>query len=102
MNNLVELYSTQLRVLRQWRGGRGALFRRLVIVLLVSIIAFFITEWLDPSIQILHPIGALEVVLLMAALNAVVRPVVLAFIAPRSLILTGIAVLVLQILVSSS
>jgi uncharacterized membrane protein YvlD (DUF360 family) len=99
MNNLVELYGTQLRVLRQWRGGRGALFRRLVIVLLVSIIAFFITEGLDPSIQILHPIGAVEVVLLMAALNAVVRPVVLAFIAPRSLILTGIAVLVLQILV---
>src|SRR5436190_5953131 len=99
MNNLVELYSTQIRVLRQWRGGRGALIRRLVIVLLVSIIAFLITDWLDPSIQILQPIGAVEVIVLMAALNAVVRPVVLAFLAPRSLILTGIAVLVIQILV---
>ena len=35
----------------------------------------------------------------MALLNALVRPVVLAIVAPRSLVLTGIAVLVLQILV---
>jgi uncharacterized membrane protein YvlD (DUF360 family) len=99
MNDLVELYSTQIRVLRQWRGGRGALIRRLVIVLLVSIIAFFITDWLDPSIQILQPIGAVEVIVVMAVLNAIIRPVVLAFLAPRSLILTGIAVLVIQIVV---
>ena len=35
----------------------------------------------------------------MAIFNAVIRPVVLAFVAPRSLVLTGIAVLLLQILV---
>ena len=37
--------------------------------------------------------------MVMAVLNAVVRPLVLTFVAPRSLILTGVSVLVLQVLV---
>src|SRR5262249_5705654 len=44
-------------------------------------------------------LGSLEVIIVMALLNALVRPVLLTFVAPRSLILTGILVLVLQILV---
>ena len=99
MSSLVEMYRTQLRVLRDWRGGQRALARRLVLVLIVSVIAFAITDWLDPFIVMLNPIGAVEIVLLMAALNALIRPVVLAFVAPRSLILTGIVVLAAQVAV---
>ena len=99
MDNLLRLYRTQIKVLREWRGGPVALARRLVIVLFVSVVAFLITEWLDPFIEMLHPIGAVEIVLLMALLNAIVRPVLLAFVAPRSLIATGILVLVAQVAV---
>ena len=84
MRRLLDLYATQIRVLREWRGGPSALAKRLVIVLVVSAVAFVITDWLDPFITMIHPIGAVEIVLLMAALNALVRPVVLAFVAPRS------------------
>jgi uncharacterized membrane protein YvlD (DUF360 family) len=99
MGGLRELYSTQLRVLRKWRGGRWALLKRLVLVLVVSVAAFTITEWLDPFIHMTRLLGAVEVVVLMAVLNALVRPLVLAFVAPRSLILTGIVVLILQVVV---
>jgi len=99
MARLVDLYATQLRVLRDWRGGQVALAKRLVIVLLVSAVAFVITEWVDPFITMTRLTGAIEVVLLMALLNAVVRPVLLVFVAPRSLVLTAIVVLLAQVVV---
>jgi uncharacterized membrane protein YvlD (DUF360 family) len=99
MSRFVALYTTQIRVLREWRGGRAALLKRLVIVTLVSIISFAVTAWLLPGLQVTRLIGAVEMIAVMAILNAVVRPAVLAFLAPRSLILTGIAVLVIQVLV---
>jgi uncharacterized membrane protein YvlD (DUF360 family) len=97
--NLRAMYSTQLRVLWEWRGGRRALLKRLVVTLVVSAIAFYVTAWLMPSITIDRFLDGVLVVVLMALLNAVIRPAVLALVAPRSLILTGIAVLVLQVLV---
>ncbi|MEI8334789.1 MAG: phage holin family protein [Chloroflexota bacterium] len=94
-----DFYATQLRVLWEWRGGRRALVKRLLVTLLVSAFAFYATAWLMPSIALDRFVDGVLVVILMAILNAVVRPLVLAFVAPRSLILTGIAVLVLQVLV---
>ena len=46
----IDLYRTQLRVLWEWRGGRRALIKRLLITLVVSAIAFGVTAWLLPSI----------------------------------------------------
>ncbi|HEY6570972.1 MAG TPA: phage holin family protein, partial [Candidatus Limnocylindrales bacterium] len=97
--NLTALYTTQLRVLWQWRGGRKALIKRLLITLLVSSIAFLLTALLLPGITLDRLLDGVIVVIVMALLNALVRPVVLAIVAPRSLILTGISVIVLQILV---
>ena len=95
----IDFYSTQLRVLWEWRGGPRALVKRLLITLVVSAIAFMATAWLLPSITVDRILDGVIVVILMALLNAVIRPVVLAFVAPRSLILTGIAVLLLQVLI---
>ncbi len=95
----IALYGTQLRVLWEWRGGRWALVKRLAITLVVSAIAFWVTAWLLPNITVDDFLDGVFVVIAMAVLNALVRPVVLAFVAPRSLILTGIAVLLLQVLV---
>ena len=99
MSNLVEFYETQLRLLWEWRGGPWALIKRLLITLVVSAIAFSLTAWLLPNITIDRFASGAVVVVVMALLNAVVRPLVLGFVAPRSLILTAISVLVLQILV---
>ena len=97
--NLVQLYSAQLRILWEWRGGRVALLKRLIITLVVSTISFGVTVWLLPNIYWDRFLDGVIVVVVMALLNAIIRPVVLALVAPRSLILTGIAVLVLQVLV---
>ena len=50
--NLAALYTTQLRVLWEWRGGRKALLKRLLITLIVSTVAFLLTAWLLPGIHV--------------------------------------------------
>jgi uncharacterized membrane protein YvlD (DUF360 family) len=93
------MYATQLRVLWEWRGGRRALVKRLVVTLVVSAVAFWLTAAILPNITVDRFLDGIMVIILMALLNAVIRPVILAFVASRSLVLTGITVLVLQILV---
>ena len=93
------MYRTQLRVLWEWRGGPWALFKRLVITLLVSAIAFYLTAGLLRTVSVDRFLDGVFVIIVMALFNAIVRPVVLALVAPRSLVLTGISVLLLQVLV---
>ena len=50
MGRLIDFYATQARILWEWRGGPWALFKRLVITLLVSTISFVLTAWLLPGI----------------------------------------------------
>ncbi|HEY4189574.1 MAG TPA: phage holin family protein [Candidatus Limnocylindrales bacterium] len=97
--SIVALYTTQLRVLWEWRGGRRALLKRLLITLIVSVVAFALTAWLLPGLHIDQLRDGIIVVIAMALLNALVRPVVLAFVAPRSLILTAISVILLQVVI---
>jgi uncharacterized membrane protein YvlD (DUF360 family) len=95
---LASFYATQIRVLWDWRGGRLALLRRLVITLLVSTVSFMATAWLLGSHMSVDRLvdGALAVILI-ALFNAIIRPVVLALVAPISLVLVAVFVLVLQI-----
>ena len=97
IRRMLGFYRLQLRVLWEWRGGRLALVKRLLITLIVSAIAFYATAWLLPSITIDRFLDGIVVVVVMALLNAIVRPFILALVLPRSLILTGIATLVLQV-----
>ncbi len=99
IRKMLGFYRLQLRILWEWRGGKWALVKRLLITLVVSAIAFYATAWLLPSITIDHFADGIVVVIVMALLNAIVRPFILALVLARSLILTGIAVLVLQVLV---
>jgi uncharacterized membrane protein YvlD (DUF360 family) len=99
VNRYLNLYRTQIQVLRHWRGGGWALARRLVLVLILSTLAFAITDWIDPGIHTVGVIGAVEMVVVMAVLNAVLRPLLLFLVAPHSLLLTGLAVLVAQVVV---
>ena len=97
VSRLIGFYGTQLRVLWEWRGGRVALLKRLVITLVVATISFLATAWLIPRLTVDRPLDGAIAVILMALFNAAVRPVVLALAAPVSLILVGILVLVLQV-----
>ena len=99
MRSVLDLYRTQVRILWNWRGGPWALTKRIVVTLLVSTIAFLATAWILPGMSITRIVDATLAVLLMGAFNILVRPLLLALVAPRSLILTGILVIVLQVLV---
>ena len=89
MSRLVDFYATQVRILWNWRGGPWALFKRLVITLLVSTIALLATAGILPGITVGRPVDAVVAVVIMAAFNALVRPVLLALVAPISLVLLG-------------
>ena len=95
--SILDFYKAQLRVIWEWRGGPWALAKRFLITLVVASIAFVLTAWILPRIEIDRYTDAVLAVILMALFNALVRPVVLAIVAPRSLVLTGIAVIVLQV-----
>jgi uncharacterized membrane protein YvlD (DUF360 family) len=98
MGGLIDFYATQVRVLRHWQGGPVALVKRLVITLLVATVSFLGTVWiLDPRMTVDRPADAALAVILMALFNAVIRPVLLIMAAPISLVLTGILVLILQV-----
>jgi len=98
MSRLLGFYATQVRVLWEWRGGRLALLRRLIVTLLVATVAFMATAWvLGDHMQVDRFIDGAIAVTLMALFNALIRPVVLALAAPVSLILVGVLVLVLQV-----
>ena len=102
MSRLVDFYRTQVRILWEWRGGRRALLKRLVITLLVSTVSLIVTAGILPGVTIGRLVDAVIAVILMALFNAIVRPVLLTFVAPRSLVLLGVLVIVLQIVTSSS
>src|SRR6478752_7952035 len=97
MSRLLDFYRTQVRILWEWRGGRRALLKRLVVTLLVSTVSLIVTAAILPGVTIGRFIDAVVAVILMALFNAIVRPVLLTFAAPRSLVLLGVLVLVLQV-----
>ncbi|HEX2469672.1 MAG TPA: phage holin family protein [Candidatus Limnocylindrales bacterium] len=96
MTRLIDFYATQLRLLWEWRGGRLALLRRLAITVTVATISFAVTAWLLPGLIVESLTAAALAVTLISIFNAAVRPVILAALVPVSLILTAVAVLVLQ------
>ena len=99
MTNLLNLYRTQVRILWNWRGGWWALTKRIIITLLVATVAFMATAFILPGIAVVRVLDAVIAVSLMGLFNVLVRPLLLSIVAPRSLVLTGILVIVLQVLV---
>jgi uncharacterized membrane protein YvlD (DUF360 family) len=97
MQNLIDFYKTQVRILWEWRGGRWALVKRLVITLVVSTISLILTAGLMPGVTIGRVLDAVVAVVLMTLFNAVVRPVLLVIAGNRSLILLAVLVLILQV-----
>lgn len=93
---LKDLYGTQIALLWRWRLGRRALIRRAVLSLVISVIAFVITAWLLPQLQVDDVWSAIAAIIFLAAFNLLIRPVLLALIAGRSVILLAILTIVIQ------
>lgn len=96
LRRLIDFYAMQARLVWEWRGGWVALVRRLVVTVAVATASFTITALIVPGISVGSLLAATLAVLWITLFNALIRPVVLAVIAPWSLILMGVAVLVLQ------
>ena len=97
MGDLFDVYATQARLIWDWRGGPVSLVKRGVLTLVVATISFAVTAAIMPGISIDNLAAATFAVILVALFNALVRPVLLAIVAPWSLIAMGILVVVLQI-----
>ncbi len=97
MSRLIAFYKTQVEILWKWRGGPVALLKRLVITFVVAVISLIITAGILPGVTIGRVADAAIAVVLMTLFNALVRPVILTLVSPISLLLTGILVIVLQI-----
>src|SRR5262245_29274687 len=97
VRRLIEYCQTPLRVRWQWGGGRVAILRRRAITVAVASVSFVVTAWLLPGLVVASLGAAILAVILVSIFNAAIRPVILALFVPVSLILTGIAALVLQV-----
>ena len=99
MNTLqrtVRLYQTQFELLWRWRGGRWALVKRSLVAFLAALIAFNITAWLLPQLDIVTLGGGLWAVILIAALNLLIRPVIIGLVASRSVVALVLLTLLFQ------
>jgi uncharacterized membrane protein YvlD (DUF360 family) len=103
MNTLqrtVSLYRTQFELLWRWRAGRWALLKRALVALVAALIAFYITAWLLPGqLQVASLAGGLAGVVIIAALNLLVRPILIGLVASRSVVMLVALTLIFQVFV---
>jgi len=93
------LYRTQIDLMWRWRAGRVALLRRALVAVFASLVALIITAALSPTLKVTDLWAALAAVIVISALNLLVRPVLLALVMDRSIVLLVIATLVFQTIV---
>ena len=98
--SLKAIYGTEIELLWRWRPGGRALVGRALLSILVSLVAFYLTAWLVPSLISIDQFGSgLLAVLLISALNLLVRPALLVLVASRSIAALVILTLLFQTLV---
>ena len=99
VRRLIGFYALQARLLWDWRPGRLPLLRRALVSLLVGGVSLAVTAWLLPGVTIRDAATAIAVVVLLAFLNALVRPVLLAVIAPFSVLGLVVVSFAFQVLI---
>jgi uncharacterized membrane protein YvlD (DUF360 family) len=99
LRRLVTFYQTQFELLWKWRPGRRALIKRGLISLVVGFVSLWLTIYLVPGLSADSGLTILTAVILIALLNAFVRPVVLALFVGVSVVMVIAATFVMQVLV---
>jgi uncharacterized membrane protein YvlD (DUF360 family) len=101
MRRLIDFYRLQIQVMRTWRPSGGSRVRRLLATLIISVLSFGGAVWITPGVDLAPGapiIGSLLLAaIVLAVLNALVRPVFIALFAGVSVIAVVIATLVFQI-----
>jgi uncharacterized membrane protein YvlD (DUF360 family) len=97
MNGIVNFYRTQIELMWRWRAGRVALIKRAVIALVAGVIAINLTAWLFPGLLTINQLGGgLIAVVFISVINLLLRPLLLALVAARSVALLVILTLIIQ------
>src|SRR5689334_12448765 len=96
MSGLAGLYRRQFHLLWRWSGGWPQLALRAVVVVTASLAAFAFTAWYIPGLSVAQPWEAAAVAAALAAISALVRPLLGALLSRISVLLVGLATLVVQ------
>jgi uncharacterized membrane protein YvlD (DUF360 family) len=90
LRRLAAFYGLQLRLLWTWRLGRRALIRRLLLTTLVAYAALAIAIWAVPGMSASGVPSVFAAVVVIALLNSLLRPVVLALAVPLGILVVGV------------
>ncbi|HYK98834.1 MAG TPA: phage holin family protein [Candidatus Acidoferrales bacterium] len=96
MSGLAGLYRRQFHLLWRWSGGWPQLLLRAVVVVTASLAAFAFTAWYIPGLSVAQPWEAAAVAAALAAISALVRPLLGALLSRISVLLVGLATLIVQ------
>jgi uncharacterized membrane protein YvlD (DUF360 family) len=94
--DVVAFYAVQLHLLLRWSGGRAALIRRGLLTGAVSVVAFVATTALIPGITIRQGPAVVLAALVLATLTTLLRPVLIGLLSPFSVVLVAAATILVQ------
>src|SRR4051812_12048895 len=98
ISRLISFYRLQVELLWKWRPGRAALIRRGIVSLVVGTIAMLLTAAIMPGVVIDNLGTLVAAVVLLALINALIRPVILGLFASLSAVAVIVGTLLFQVL----
>jgi uncharacterized membrane protein YvlD (DUF360 family) len=96
IRRILDFYRLQFQILRSWRGGRNALLRRTILSFIISFLALLATVWIMPGVHAPRLATIALATVVLAGLNLLFRPLLLAVFNAISVIALVIATLVFQ------
>ncbi len=99
IHTLVEYYRTQFRLLWTWRGAPGRTIRRVLLSVVMTIIALFVTAAIMPGLTITNLGNLIAAAILLGLLNLLVRPIFIGLVSGISVVAVAVVSLVFQVLV---
>ncbi len=99
IERLAAFYRLQVRLVRTWRLGPGALLRRVVLTTLVAFVALGATVVIVPGISVSTDLVVLLAVLAITLVNALFRPVLLALVIPLGIAAVALVGTAFQVVV---
>ena len=99
ITRVINVYRAQWHVLSSWRPGRRALIRSTIVSFIIAFIALGLTIWILPGLTVPNWATLLEATIVLALLNLLVRPAIVAIFVGISVVAIVIATLIFQVAV---
>src|SRR4051794_27236672 len=99
VRRVADFYRVQIELIWNWRRGRRQLVWRALISFFASALALALTAFLLPGVRVDSVFALAAAVISIGVLSALVRPLLLAVLAPLSLVLMLVAALTYQVAV---